>query len=57
MALKEAAIAKVTPPGITTAGRYQPTDAVLAFLAALWIMPTFLPRPPPETWHRRPTSA
>ena len=35
MTLKEAAIAKVTPPGITASGRYRPTDAILAFLAAL----------------------
>ncbi len=35
MTLKEAAIAKVTPLGITATGRYQPTDTVLAFLVAL----------------------
>ena len=35
MTLKEAAIAKVTPPGLTERGRYQPTDPVLAFLTAL----------------------
>jgi len=35
MTVKEAAIAKVTPPGIAVTGRYQPTDTVLAFLAAL----------------------
>ncbi len=35
MTLKENAIAKVTPPGITAPGRYHPADAVLAFLQAL----------------------
>lgn len=35
MTLKENAIAKVSPPGVAATGRYQPTDAVLAFLAAL----------------------
>ncbi len=35
MTLKEAAIAKVTPLSVPAAGRYQPTDTVLAFLAAL----------------------
>lgn len=35
MTLKENAIAKVTPPTTTAQGRYQPTDMVLAFLAAL----------------------
>ncbi|MHA7271551.1 tyrosine-type recombinase/integrase [Arthrobacter sp. HLT1-20] len=35
MTLKEAAIAKVSPPGVPATGRYQPTDTVLAFLAAL----------------------
>ena len=35
MTVKEAAIAKFTPPGIAATGRYQPTDTVLAFLAAL----------------------
>ena len=34
MALKEQAIARTTPPD-TTAGRYQPTDALLAFLEQL----------------------
>lgn len=34
MALKEKAIARTTPPG-TAAGRYQPTDALLAFLDQL----------------------
>jgi integrase/recombinase XerD len=34
MALKEKAIAKTTPPDTTT-GRYQPTDALLAFLNQL----------------------
>ncbi|MEB0002483.1 tyrosine-type recombinase/integrase [Cryobacterium sp. RTC2.1] len=35
MTLKEAAIAKVTPLTVPAAGRYQPTDTVLAFLKAL----------------------
>lgn len=35
MTLKEAAITKVSPPGVAGEGRYQPTDTVLAFLAAL----------------------
>ena len=35
MTLKENAIAKVTPPATANQGRYQPPDAVLAFLAAL----------------------
>ena len=35
MTLKEQAIAKVTPPAITAQGRYQPPDAVLAFLNTL----------------------
>ena len=35
MTLKENAIAKVTPPGIAATVRYEPTDTVLAFLAAL----------------------
>ena len=35
MTLKENAIAKVTPPNVAATGRYQPTDAVLAFLNAL----------------------
>ena len=35
MTLKENAIAKVTPPGVPAAGRYHPTDAILAFLTAL----------------------
>ena len=35
MTLKENAIAKVTPPSVAATGRYQPTDAVLAFLNAL----------------------
>lgn len=35
MTLKENAIAKVSPPGVAANGRYQPNDAVLAFLAAL----------------------
>ncbi|MCP9002104.1 site-specific integrase [Pseudarthrobacter sp. RMG13] len=35
MTLKENAIAKVSPSGVAATGRYQPTDAVLAFLAAL----------------------
>ena len=35
MTLKENAIAKVTPPATASQGRYQPPDAVLAFLAAL----------------------
>jgi len=35
MTLKENAIAKVTPPQTAAQGRYQPTDAVLAFLDAL----------------------
>lgn len=35
MTLKENAIAKVFPPGVAATGRYQPNDAILAFLAAL----------------------
>jgi Site-specific recombinase XerD len=35
MTLKENAIAKVTPLATANQGRYQPPDAVLAFLAAL----------------------
>jgi integrase/recombinase XerD len=35
MTLKEQAIAKVTPPQIAAQGRYQPPDAVLAFLDTL----------------------
>lgn len=35
MTLKEHAIAKVTPPAAATEGRYQPPDAVIAFLDAL----------------------
>ena len=34
MALKEAALAKTTPPG-TTASRYKPADALLTFLESL----------------------
>ena len=35
MTLKENAIAKVSPAGVAATGRYQPNDAILAFLAAL----------------------
>ncbi|MBG0741703.1 tyrosine-type recombinase/integrase [Paeniglutamicibacter antarcticus] len=35
MTLKEKAIAKVAPPTATAAGRYQPSDSVMAFLEAL----------------------
>ena len=35
MTLKENAIAKVAPPTATAAGRYQPSDSVMAFLEAL----------------------
>ena len=35
MTLKENAIAKVTPPGVATAGRYKPADALLTFLTSL----------------------
>ena len=35
MTLKEKAIAKVAPSAVASQGRYQPTDAVIAFLEAL----------------------
>lgn len=35
MTLKEAAIAKVTPPGVNADHRFRPKDALLAFLTAL----------------------
>jgi hypothetical protein len=35
MTLKDAAIAKVTPPGIGAAHRFTPSDSLLEFLTSL----------------------
>jgi hypothetical protein len=50
MALKEAALARTTPPD-TPPGRYQPPDTLLALTRGALIMPTSpsLIRPPPPT--------